>query len=372
MVHDYINPSQSNERSPTASATGLNETRAVLPTALLHQRHRAWGLGLPALCEVPASSFPLVIAVGGGKGGVGKSLIAANLAARLARTGFRVAALDLDCGGSNLHTYFGLTGVTHGLGDYVVHGRCSMRELLSPTPVDGLWIAASQRDDAWSVADALGGAGLSRLWAGIQEIGSGRDQNSVDIVLIDLGAGSARHTIDLFCCAHVGVVTALPEPTSVENSYLFMRTTLLRLIENAGRRLGVPGPCAEILSTLAGDAANTGSVRSYTDKLRLLYQANPAIVGPIASVLSGRLLGMLVNQTRSQADIDIGKAMEMAAQRYFGFTAQYLGYLNYDEAAWKSLRNKRLLLTDFPQALLSRRLSEACNALLKGVGVQVG
>jgi flagellar biosynthesis protein FlhG len=83
-------------------------------------------------------------------------------------------------------------------------------------------------------------------------------------------------------------------------------------------------------------------------------------------------MGILINQTRSQADADIGKAMEIAAQRYFGFTSQLLGHLNYDEAAWKALRNKRLLLQDFPQALISKKLGDATLALLKSVGLSTG
>ncbi|MCX6126185.1 MAG: hypothetical protein NTV34_15745, partial [Proteobacteria bacterium] len=200
----------------------------------------------------------------------------------------------------------------------------------------------------------------------------GRSGNGLaDIVILDLGAGSARHTIDLFCCAHVGVIAALPEPTSVENSYLFLRTTLMRLLENAGDRMNMTAQVAHVIQYLSLDTPGAPN-RSYTDKLRSLYQTQPSVVGSVAAVLSGRVIGILINQTRSQADSDIGKAMEMAAQRYFGFTSQMLGSLNYDEAAWKSLRNKRLLLQDFPQALISRRLGEASTALLKGVGVSVG
>ncbi len=371
MVQEHISSSVPLERPITIPIGGIGDVRRLLPTSLLQQRHRAWALGLPPQCSVPQQSSPLIIAVGGGKGGVGKSLISANLAARLARLGFRVAALDLDCGGSNLHTYFGINQFPHCLGDYIVHGSCTMNELLVPTGVEGLSIAVSQRDDAWSVADALGGAGMARLFAGIQDLGNNDTGHGIDIVIVDLGAGSARHTIDLFTAAHVGIVTALPEPTSVENSYLFLRTTLMRLLENAGKRLNIESQTAEILQALNRDAVGLPQ-RSYTDKLRSLYKENPAAVAPLASVLSGRMIGIIINQTRSQADIDIGKAMEMAAQRYFGFSSNYLGYLNYDESAWKSLRNKRLLLVDFPQALLTRRLCEVGNSLLKGVGVTIG
>ena len=344
---------------------GLGRSVEV-PSALMMQRHKGWILGLPEACSVPSMAYPLVVAVGGGKGGVGKSLISANMAAYLTRQGLKVAALDLDCGGANLHTYFGMSGVAANLGDWVVHGKTDLRGVLAPTSVEGLSIASAQRDDAWAVADAFSGEGFAKLWDGILNLGA----EGFHVVLLDLGAGTSRHTIDLFCCAHAGVITALPEPTSMENAYLFMRTALLRLMHHACHRLGKASEGAAVISALNQDSPGSPG-RSYTDKLRALYQTNPSLIGPMAAALSGRLLGVLVNQTRSQADVEMGKAMEIAAQRYFGFTAACLGYLNYDEAAWRSLRNKRLLLQDFPQSIIARRLGEATNALLRNCGVVI-
>lgn len=372
MVHQHISSSSIPTENPSPRPrSGLSGIREKIPTAVMKARHRAWSLGLPLQCVASQASVPLVIAVGGGKGGVGKSMISANVAARLARMGFRVAALDLDCGGSNLHTYFGMSGLSRCLGDYMLQGSTSMREVLTPTNVDGLSIGSSQRDDAWGVADSLSTSGMSRLWSGIQTLGQDEFGERYDIVVLDLGAGSARHTIDMFCTAHVGIIAALPEPTAVENSYLFLRTTLLRLIENAGRHLNLESEVIDIIKFLTTGPHGAGA-KSYTDKLRSLYQTNPHVIGSVAGVLSGRLMGIVMNQTRSQADVDIGKAMDIAAQRYFGFTSQFLGYLNYDEAAWKSLRNKRLMLVDFPQALITRRVSELTLAMLHGVGIHVG
>jgi flagellar biosynthesis protein FlhG len=334
-----------------------------LPTGVMNQRHRRWVMGLPMACEAPQQSHPLIIAVGGGKGGVGKSLISANIAARLARMGLKVAAIDLDMGGANLHTYFGMASVPHNVGDWLVQQKSSLVDVLAQSSVDGLTIASAQRDDAWAVSDSLNGEGFSRLWSGITGLGN----SGYQVVLLDLGAGTSRHTIDLFCCAHAGILTALPEPTSIENAYLFMRATLIRLLTHAVARLGRAEEGEALIKALCQESSG----RSYTDKLRMLYQQNPGIVGPMASALSGRLMGVLINQTRSQSDIDTGKAMEMAAQRYFGFTSAYLGYLNYDEAAWKSLRNKRLLSQDFPHSVIVRRINEATNVLLNHCGIQV-
>jgi flagellar biosynthesis protein FlhG len=351
-------------KSPTSTNV---HGRERLPTPQMLARHRAWSLGLPLHCSIPSAQIPLIIAVGGGKGGVGKSMISANLAAKLARLSFRVAAIDMDCGGSNLHTYFGINGSSHCLGDFVVHGNCGLQDVLAKTSIEGLYVAASQRDDAWSVADALTSTGMTSLWNGLTTLTDPKGEK-IDVIILDLGAGSARHTIDLFCTSHVGIVAALPEPTSIENSYLFLRTLLFRLLENAGYHLQKQTEIQAIMQYLAQDV-HYGASKSYTEKLRLLYQSDPQVVGSIAAVLSGRLIGIVLNQTRSQADIDIGKAMELAGQRYFGFNAQYLGYLNYDEAAWKSLRNKRLLLQDFPQSILSKRIHDMALSMLKGLGV---
>ena len=259
-----------------------------------------------------------------------------------------------------------MSSVPASLGEGLVAGKADLPGVLTPTSVPGLAIASSQRDEAWTISDSLSSDGFGRLWSGITSLGD----IGYQVVILDLGAGTSRHTIDLFCCAHAGVITALPEPTSVENAYLFMRACLMRTLRHAAHRLGRMEEGEAILTALNQEIPGSPG-RSYTEKLRYLFQANPGTVGPMASALSGRLLGIVINQTRSQADIDIGKAMEMAAQRYFGFSAAYLGYLNYDETAWKSLRNKRLLLIDFPQSIIVRRLSDATNNLLRHCGVSI-
>ena len=64
--------------------------------------------------ETPANQkTPTIIPIAGGKGGVGKSLIAANLAIVLARLGHKTIGIDLDLGAANLHSCLGLSGARH-------------------------------------------------------------------------------------------------------------------------------------------------------------------------------------------------------------------------------------------------------------------
>src|SRR5437870_3214402 len=64
--------------------------------AVIAEKRARWALGLPRHVRLPPGHTPHIIAIGGGKGGVGKSLLSANLAAKLAESGARVLLVDLD------------------------------------------------------------------------------------------------------------------------------------------------------------------------------------------------------------------------------------------------------------------------------------
>ena len=65
------------------------------------------------------SAGPRLLAVGGGKGGVGKTFVTANLATSLARLGQRVVVVDMDLEGANLHTCLGVPSPQRSLADFV-------------------------------------------------------------------------------------------------------------------------------------------------------------------------------------------------------------------------------------------------------------
>ena len=60
-----------------------------------------------------------IIAAGGAKGGIGKSILAANLGVYLSRRGFRTVLVDLDLGAANLHLYMGVWALKHRIDDYL-------------------------------------------------------------------------------------------------------------------------------------------------------------------------------------------------------------------------------------------------------------
>ena len=84
----------------------------------------------------------IIIPIASGKGGVGKSFMAANIAIALAGLGKKVIAADLDFGGSNLHTCFGMHNTHPGIGDYLRAKYGKLEDLLVNTNTDNLQFLA--------------------------------------------------------------------------------------------------------------------------------------------------------------------------------------------------------------------------------------
>src|SRR6185295_5775311 len=156
--------------------------------------------------------------VGGGKGGIGKSILTASLGWQLARMGKRVVLIDADLGGANLHTCLGLPNPEHTLGDFIQRRRETIEEVLVDTGTPGLRLISG-------ASDFLGAANIKHL--------------DVDVVLLDLGAGTSFNIIDFFLISDLSVLTVVPEPTSIENGYRFIKSALYRRLRAAAPHEGI-------------------------------------------------------------------------------------------------------------------------------------
>jgi flagellar biosynthesis protein FlhG len=361
------------KNAPTAGTPDAVKSRVIPDSGtaannFLAQRNRAWVAGLPPHVGIETpSNVPTLVAIGGGKGGVGKSFVAANLAAKLGERGFKVLLVDLDMGGANLHTYVGMAIPSRTLIDFVVYESLSFSEVIQRTPSLNVDLIAGGKDEMWSFEGDTNATGtMNGLWKAILNC---RNTHGYDFVLLDLGAGTHRYTVDFFAAAHMGIVTVLPEPTSIENAYTFLKASVSRLIDNVGMQLeefsAANAAKACLGSPVAGGIAQPGT---YAEKLRGLYGQYPEFVTALFYALSGRQMGFVVNQIRSQRDIDIGFSMETICNGYFSYQSHFLGYINYDDAAWKSLRNRRLMVGDFPHATLTKRIHDISGNLVNKLG----
>jgi flagellar biosynthesis protein FlhG len=290
-------------------------------------------------------------AVGGGKGGVGKSLVSANVAICLALMGNKVVAVDLDLGGANLHTCLGLPIPQVTLSDYVSKKITNFEDLLVSTPINNLKIISGAQDE-------LGMANLKHMHK--NQIIRKLTELDADYILFDLGAGTAFNTIDFFITADKGILVVLPEPTSIENTYRFIKSVFYR-------RLKMIDGISEIepLINEAMSAKLYGGQISPADLVRKISESNPEIGLHIRSEMANFRPHLIMNQVRSQADIDIGYSIQSICRKYFGIEMTFPGYLDYDQSVWQSVRKRKPLLIEFPNSRLVSNFDRIVHRLIE-------
>jgi flagellar biosynthesis protein FlhG len=288
-------------------------------------------------------------AVGGGKGGVGKSLVTANISICLALLGYRVVAIDLDLGGANLHTCLGLPIPEKTLSDYITKKFRSIAEIKTPTPIPNLSIISGAQDE-------LGITNLKNLQN--RKILSSLGDLEADIILLDLGAGTSNNTLDFFIAADQGILTSLPEPTSLENTYRFIKAFFHRKLKMIDEFLEF-GP---LIDKTYNAKINENDIPA--DLLKRVFAKNPQIGIKLKNEIDKISPKLIINQIRTQSDIDIGHSMGIICKKYFGINLDYVGHLEYDAAVWQSVKKRRPLLIEFPHSKLVNNFEGIVQKLL--------
>lgn len=294
-------------------------------------------------------SAPHIWSIGGGKGGVGKSLVTANLSLCLALMGYKVVAIDLDLGGANLHTCLGVQIPDKTLSDYLSKKVHHLEELLTPTLNENLQIISGAQDD-------VGIANLKQMHK--TKILNKVRELEADFVLIDLGAGTTFNTLDFFISADQGILTTLPEPTSIENTYRFIKSIYHRKLKMAEDLLEV-GP-------LIDQAMNAKITQNNTPAqlINKVIEINPDMGHRLQNEIANLVPKLIINQVRTQADIDIGFSMKIVCKKYFGINLDYVGYLEYDASVWQSVKRRKPLLMEFPNSGLIQNFDRIVHRLL--------
>ncbi len=286
----------------------------------------------PVASSRPA--LPRLVAVGGGKGGVGKTVLSANLATALAQNGQRVIAIDMDLEGANLHTCLGRPAPHVSLGDFVAQREEDLGKLALETTISNLRLIAGTHAN---LAEAQPGhLRRVRLIRALRQL-------DADYVVLDLGAGVHPASLDYFLVAEHALLVLTPEPTSVENAYTFLRAAFYRRL-----RLAMVGHDVRRLVAQAMDQRNERGIRTPLDLLREVEELDPREGARFVEAMRQMRPKLIVNEVRSAQDIKLGFAVSKVCHRYFGVEAEYLGYVNHDEAVRKSIVARKPLIEFAP------------------------
>jgi flagellar biosynthesis protein FlhG len=292
-----------------------------------------------------------IIAVGGGKGGVGKSFVSSSLAIFLAQLGFDTVAIDLDLGGANLHTYLGVPLNGKGINEYIVDNQIEFHDLFQPTQWPKLKVI-SGTSEVFDVAN-IGDAQKSRVMSAIYH-------NKADFTVLDLSAGTHQSTLDFFLMARHKVTVITPDPSSVENAYRFLKASFFRKLRRYEHQLQLKNQIDELLNN-----KNTHNIRNPSDLMRALVEREPVLGLKLKNIINDLNYEVVLNQARTRQEMDMGMALQSVCNKYFGFPCEFLGSLEYDNAVWQSLRHKHHLLMANRQSHLYAQLMGIARKIVK-------
>ena len=300
--------------------------------------------------ETQVEGGPRIIAFGSGKGGVGKSLLAANVGIFLATLGRKVILIDASFGAANLHTFIGVDGKPGALSDMLATNKVHLRDVVAETRVPGLGLISGRDDLAWAANPKS--SQLARLQRQLREL-------DADDIVIDLGTGTRSACVDLFLLADQSVLVVTPEPPSVELGYRFLRAAFARRLRQLSLQHMLP------LGDDPTELRYAGGIPSPIDFYRHAQEVdNDELTAKLKTEILRFNSFLVMNHVRSNSDLDLGRAMASAVRRVLGLPVRFFGHLDYDDAVWVSLRRGRPLLVEHPESRVAKCVEKITRRLL--------
>lgn len=287
-------------------------------------------------------------ALAGGKGGVGRSLMAANLGVHLARSGRRVVLVDLDLQGSNLHSYLGYQRLPRSLGDLAA-GRVSvLSELACETNTGQLRLIGGMqgnelRDDPVAF---------------VRQVAEQFPSLSADFIIVDCGSGRSRASIAAFSEATLGILVATPEPTALESVYLFAQSYLHWCLTRA-----LTGESLANLEDRIREAGHDPKRLPFRSFMSRLGAIDPDASRRVAEIVRATRLELILNQVRGPGDEEAAGSLTSGFRKCFGLPLHVAGIIEHDLSVLKSAQKRRSLSQQYPNAVATRAISGTVNRL---------
>lgn len=253
------------------------------------------GKARPAATSAPARRTVPVLAIASGKGGVGKTNLAVNLAIALARSGRRTTLLDADLGMANADVLCGLMPGRR-LDSVLLDERAGLASCVVDAP--GGFLLVPGAVGVARVAD-LDPASRTRLVEGLVSL-----ETRSDIILVDTGAGIGHDVLSFAAAADRSIVVVTPEPTSIADAY--------------------------------------GLIKCIAARARASHVARPEIE-------------IVINNAPSRREADrVSAKLSATCERFLRFSPRVLGVIRHDDHVQRAVRARDPHLLSFPRCRASR------------------
>jgi flagellar biosynthesis protein FlhG len=293
-----------------------------------------------------------IIPIASGKGGVGKSLIAANLSIALGQAGKKVCLADLDLGGSNLHMILGTPSPSRGIGTYLSAPNSSFEEILCQTDYPNLSFIPGDAEIP----------GIANLQAGQRNkiirklIGL-----EADYLVLDLGAGTNFNILDFFLVSNKGIIITTPTPTATVNAYLFLKNIAFRQITAAVKK---GSAAADFLDRLKRDGS--ALQRVYIPKLlEHIKSADPDTYAAYLGRASRFHPRLILNMLENPGDTEKANKLRRSCQQYLDIDMEHLGIIYRDDLQDTALHSRLPIILYKPQSVLAQAIYRIADKIIQ-------
>jgi flagellar biosynthesis protein FlhG len=257
--------------------------------------------------------------IGGGKGGIGKSIFTLGLGISLARMGYKIIVVDADLGGANLHTLMGVRYPSHTLEDFLLKRVQNLEDIIIETGVKGIGLICGA-DDILGAANPTYAQKI-RILSQIEEL-------EADMVLLDLGAGTSFNTLDFFNYSPGKICLLTSQATSLQNGYGFIKSALYRQIS---REFAKDEAVIDLLweTDNKGPEAEVVSIRDILDRLK---DSGPPLYARLQHLLEEYQVLLVVNMVKTERDTLSGLIIREVASKYLALQPEILGHISHDLA----------------------------------------
>ena len=294
----------------------------------------------------------IIYPIGGGKGGVGKSFVSANLGVLLAKQGKKVLLIDLDLGGPNLHTFFGAEVLKTGLSDFLNKKVKDLNHVIVPTNSENLSIISSKGTSLESAN--MPHAQKLKLIKAIKNL-------NYDYILLDLGAGTNFNTLDFFLTSNAGIFVCTPQPTSIENTFLFIKTVFYRKVKQVLNQKTFQ----DIITSLS--FISDDKQVKLQELIEYAIGYDPHKGAQLKAILEKFQFYFIMNEYSRQVDPKLGEKIERVYNAHFPARFKFLGNVDFDEKVYDSILSKKIFIKKYPYTSTATDLQNIVRALTKNM-----
>jgi flagellar biosynthesis protein FlhG len=294
-----------------------------------------------------------IIPIASGKGGVGKSLVAANIAVALAQAGQRVVLTDLDLGASNLHLVLGFRSPVRGIGTFLNNTRVDFSQVIFPTDVRGLrFIPGDQEMPGLANLKSFQRNTLVRRLLALA--------SDTDILILDLGAGTHQSILDFFLLSGQGIVVSSPAVTATLNAYVFLKNTVFRLMYTAFRK------GTEAYSYLEKIRKDSSGKHLYVPQiLSEIVKIDPESHKRFQDAAAHFHPRLIMNMIEDPKDADVAMKIRRSCEEYLDIKVEHLGVMYRDGIQDTALSSRLPVVLYKPQSVISQAIYRIADKILQ-------